>query len=220
MNWLVLNWQQVVELAGAHALLALPAIAISIVLATPIGLLAQRRPRVGAPVLGTATLLYAIPALPFLIIIPALTGLPLRSTATMTIALTVYGVALFARTAADAFGSVDATVRSAATAIGYSPRALFWQVDLPLATPVLVSGARVVVVSTVGLVTIGALIGVSSLGTLLTDGFQRGIPGEVITGIAATVLLALLADAAVVGVGRALTPWSDAKLNPRRVATK
>ncbi|GAA2161386.1 MULTISPECIES: ABC transporter permease [Glycomyces] len=208
MKWLSLNWPQVVELTRDHLLLSAPAILLSVLLAVPIGRLAQQRPRLGGPLLGAASLLYAIPALPLLIIIPVIFGIPLRSPATMIIALTVYGLALLVRTAADAFGSVDPRVREAAVAVGHSPRSVFWRVDLPLAVPVLLAGVRVVAVSTVSLVTIGALIGVPSLGTLLTDGFQRGIPAEVATGVIATMLLALFFDAVLVAAGRILTPWT------------
>jgi osmoprotectant transport system permease protein len=208
LKWLSLNWPQVVELTRDHLLLSAPAILLSVLIAVPIGRLAQQRPRLGGPLLGAASLLYAIPALPLLIIIPVIFGIPLRSPATMVIALTVYGLALLVRTAADAFGSVDPRVREAAVAVGHSPRSVFWRVDLPLAVPVLLSGIRVVAVSTVSLVTIGALIGVPSLGMLLTDGFQRGIPAEVATGVIATMLLALLFDVILVTAGRILTPWT------------
>lgn len=216
MTWLALNWQQVVTLAVAHLLLSLPAIIISVLIAVPIGRLAFRRPRIGGAVSATATLLYAIPALPLLIIIPAIAGTPLRSSATMIIALSVYGVALLTRTAADAFSSVDGGVRTAAVAVGHSPRSVFWRIDLPLAVPVLIGGIRVMAVSTIGLVTIGALIGVPSLGTLLTDGFQRGIAAEVATGVIATVVLALLIDAALVLTGRLLAPWARSAVVVRR----
>jgi osmoprotectant transport system permease protein len=208
LTWLSLNWPQVIELTRDHLLLSAPAILLSVLLAVPIGRLAQQRPRLGGPLLGAASLLYAIPALPLLIIIPVIFGIPLRSPATMVIALTVYGVALLVRTAADAFGSVDPRVREAAVAVGHSPRSAFWRVDLPLALPVLLAGVRVVAVSTVSLVTIGALIGVPSLGTLLTDGFQRGIPAEVATGVIVTMALALLFDGLLIAVGRFLTPWA------------
>lgn len=208
MSWLLANWQPVVGLALDHLLLSLPAILVSVLVAVPIGRLAFRRPRIGGPLLSVATLAYAIPALPLLIIIPAVFGTPLRSWQTMVAALTVYGVALLVRTACDAFTAVDPQLRDAAVATGYSPRGLFWRVDLPLAVPVLVSGVRVVTVSTISLVTLGALIGVPGLGTLLTDGFQRGIAAEVWTGVIATAVLALLLDAAVLGIGRALAPWT------------
>lgn len=209
MNWWLNNWTQVAHLASAHLALSLPAIALSLVIAVPIGRLAFVRPAVGGPFLNIASLAYAIPALPLLIIVPAVLGVPLRSWQTMVSALTVYGVALLVRSAADAFASVDEHTRTAAVALGHSRSALFWKVDLPLATPVIISGLRVVVVSTVSLVTIGALIGVPSLGSLLTDGFQRGIAGEVWTGVIATVLLALILDAAVILLGKILSPWAQ-----------
>lgn len=207
MNWLEANWSQVIDLTLTHLALSIPAIALSLVLAVPIGYLAYRRPRAGGPLLVGVSLLYAIPALPLLIMIPVLVGVPLRSNATIIIALTVYGVALLVRSAADAFGSVEESVRRSATAIGFSASRLFWRVELPLATPVLLAGLRVCSVSTISLVTIGALIGVPSLGSLLTDGFQRGIIAEVTTGIIATVLLALVIDALLLLLGRLALPW-------------
>lgn len=218
MNWFTSNWQHVLELTRDHLFLSVPAILVSMLIAVPIGLLAHRRPRIGGPLLGAATLLYAIPALPLLIIIPVILGIPLRSQATMIVALSVYGVALLVRTAADAFASVDRHVRDAAIAIGNSPRSVFWRVDLPLATPVLLSGMRVITVSTIGLVTIGALIGIPSLGSLLTDGFQRGITAKVTTGVVATVVLALLLDAVLLLIGRLLTPWT--RTQRRRLLTE
>ncbi|THV41814.1 ABC transporter permease [Glycomyces buryatensis] len=208
MTWLALSWPYVLELTGEHLLLSVPAVLLSVLIAIPIGQLANRRPTVGGFVLGAASLMYAIPALPLLIIIPVVFGFPLRSPATVITALTVYGTALLVRTAADAFGSVDAEVRAAALAVGHSPRGVFWHVDLPLAVPVLLSGVRVVAVSTVSLVTIGALIGVPSLGSLLTDGFQRGITEEVMVGVVATILVALVLDGLLILTGSALAPWA------------
>lgn len=208
MTWLALNWQQALQLLGEHLALSVPAIVLSALIAIPLGRFAVLHPKVGNPLLQAAALLYAIPALPMLIVIPVLFSLPLRSHASMTIALTAYGVALFVRTSVDAFSSVDASVRDAATAIGYSRRAAFWRVELPLAVPVLIAGLRVVAVSTVSLVTIGALVGIQNLGTLMTDGFQRGLAGEVAVGVIATVLLALAIDVVLLLGGRALTPWT------------
>lgn len=210
MTWLMNNWATALELGAAHLLLALPAIALSVLIALPIGRFANRHPRFGSPLLSVTTLLYAIPALPLLIMIPSFFGTPLRSPATMIIALTVYGVALMVRTSVDAFNSIPQTTLSAATAIGFSRSSLLWQVELPLAIPVIISGVRVVAVSTIGLVTIGSLIGIQSLGSLLTDGFQRGIVAEVATGVIATVALALMVDALLNLIGRMLTPWTRA----------
>jgi osmoprotectant transport system permease protein len=97
---------------------------------------------------------------------------------------------------------------AAAAAMGYSRWGRFWAVELPIAVPVLVAGLRVVAVSTVSLATIGSLTGISSLGTLFTDGFQRGIPAEVITGLVLTVVMAVALDLLLAGLGRILAPWN------------
>lgn len=208
MSWLSANWQMVRDYALAHLALAVPAVLFSVLVAVPIGRLAHRRPRWGKPILSAASLLYAVPALPLLVIIPALAGTRLRSSATMIIALTVYGVALLVRTAADAFAAVDRRTHDAAIAVGNSPRSVFWRVDLPLAAPVLLAGVRVVTVSTIGLASIGALVGIPSLGSLLTDGLQRRLTLEICTGVFGTVLLAVLLDAFLVLGGRLALPWT------------
>jgi osmoprotectant transport system permease protein len=153
-------------------------------------------------------LLYAIPSLPLFIALPAILGTGLRDRANVVVALTIYGVALMVRVTADALEGVDKDVVSAASAIGFSDRQVFWQVELPLAGPVLVAGMRVVAVSTVSLATVGAVLGVESLGLLFTDGIQRNIPEEIMAGIAMTLGLAVVFDLCVVGIGRVLLPWT------------
>lgn len=209
MRWLENNWPWVLELTLQHVALAIPSIVVSLVLAVALGRVAHRVPRLRHVVLGGASMVYAIPALPLLIVVPAAVGIPLRSPVNLVIAVALYGSALLVGTATDAFDAVDARVRESAEAMGYGRRGMFWRVDLPLATPVLLSGLRVVTVSTVGLVTIGALVGISSLGTLLTDGFQRGLMNEVLVGIGVTMTLALLLDGLLVLGGRRATPWES-----------
>lgn len=201
-------WPEVLDLLRAHVLLSLPAIVISVLVAVPVGLFAARHPRVGNTVVQVTSLAYTIPALPMLVIVPFIVAVPLRSQINVIIALCVYGIALIVRTATDAFRSVPEEVRTAAVAQGMSPSQIARKVDMPLAIPVLISGLRVLCVSTVGLVTIGALIGVSSLGSLFTDGFQRNITAEVVVGIVAVVLLAVLFDVACLILQRLCTPWT------------
>ena len=78
MMWLQLNWPQALELLWAHLTLAIPAIVLSALIAIPVGRFAFRSPHIGVPLLSTATLLYAIPALPMLIIVPVIFGVGLR----------------------------------------------------------------------------------------------------------------------------------------------
>ena len=67
---------------------------------------------------------------------------------------------------------------------------------------------RVVAASTISLVSVGALIGVQSLGTLFTEGFQRSFPTQIIAGLIGTILLAVLVDALLVAFGRVTMPWT------------
>ena len=155
----------------------------------------------------TSGLMYAIPSLPLFVLLPGLIGTGVRSPLNIVIALTLYGLALMVPTASDGFRSVSRDVLGSAIAQGYAPAARFWQVELPLAGPVLLGGVRVVAVSTISLVTVGGVLGVPSLGMLFVDGVRRGIVAEIAAGVVATAALALLTDALLVLLGRALMPW-------------
>lgn len=207
MNWLWSNLDLVGELTLTHLALSVPAIILSFVISVPIGWLAHRYRWSRGTLLALCGLLYAIPSLALLIALPVVTGLRTTNPINLVIALTLYGIAVIVRTAADAFDAVEPDVRQSATAVGYSPAGRFWGVELPLAGPVLLSGLRVVIVSTVSLATIGAVIGVQSLGSLFTDGLQRNIQAEIITGIVVTMALAIGLDWASVAIGRLLMPW-------------
>lgn len=207
MTWLSSNWGVIGSLTLSHLWIALPVIALSVLVSVPIARWAAFSRR-GGWVLSALSALYAVPSLPLLIVIPVIVGVALRSPANMVIVLTLYGVAVLVRQVAEGFRAIPRATLQAANACGYSLPRRFVEVELPLATPVIVAGTRVVATSTVSLVTVGAFIGVRSLGTLFTDGFQRGIIAEVVAGLVATVLLALVIDALVQGIGWALTPWT------------
>lgn len=207
MTWLSSNWGVIGSLTLAHLWIALPAIALSVLISVPIARWAAFSRR-GGWVLSALSALYAVPSLPLLIVIPVIVGVALRSPINMVIVLTLYGVAVLVSQVAEGFRAIPRATLQAANACGYSLPRRFVEVELPLATPVIVAGTRVVATSTVSLVTVGAFIGVRSLGTLFTDGFQRGITAEVVAGLVATVLLALVIDALIQGIGWALTPWT------------
>ncbi|MGY4856690.1 ABC transporter permease [Cryobacterium sp. AP23] len=208
MTWALANLGLIWARTLDHIVLSLPPILLCFVIAVPLGWLARRYKVSRGIILTGAGLLYAVPSLPLFFVLPAVIGTGLRSPLNVIIALTLYGVALMVRVVADGLDSVDADVRQSASAVGYSTWSRFWQVELPLAGPVLLAGMRVVAVSTVSLVTVGAVIGVQSLGSLFTDGFQRGIQAEIIAGLVATVALALACDGALVLAGRVLMPWT------------
>jgi osmoprotectant transport system permease protein len=207
VSWVLANLDVIAGYTGAHLVQALPPILLAFVLSLPLAKLANSRGWLRTGVTTTSGLMYAIPSLPLFVLLPGLIGTGVRSPANIIIALTLYGLALMVPTASDGFRSVSRDVLGSATAQGFAPRARFWQVELPLAGPVLLGGVRVVAVSTISLVTVGGVLGVPSLGMLFVDGVRRGIAAEIAAGIVATAVLALLTDALLVLLGRVLMPW-------------
>ena len=94
------------------------------------------------------------------------------------------------------------------TAMGYRPLRRFVAVELPLALPGIVAGLRLATVSTVSLISVGALIGRGALGRMFADGYQRQITVELWAAMIATMSLALLFDLVIYLAGRAATPWT------------
>lgn len=208
MSWFLSNIELVWELVRAHIALSVPPILIGFLISIPIGWLANRYRVTRGVILVVLGLLYTIPSIPLFIFMPIFLGTPLLSPVNVVVALTLYAIALMVRSAADGLASVDKDTLLAASAMGYSGWQRFWRVELPLSGPVLLAGLRVVSASTVSLATLGVIIGVQSLGYLFTNGFQRNIPAEVVTGILATLLIAVVFDLLLVLLGRVLLPWS------------
>lgn len=213
MNWLSNNLDLVLELTVQHLRLAALPIVLGFIISVPLGFLAYRYRLTRGLLLTVAGLLYTIPSLAMFVVLPVVTGISALSETNVIVALTVYAVAIMSRSIAEALASVDPDVKQAATAIGYSSWRRFWAVEFPLAGPVMLAGLRVVAVSTISLVTVGILVGVQSLGYLFTNGYQRRITEEILTGVIAVMVVALLIDAVLALIGRSVMPWT-------RVTTK
>jgi len=216
IHWFTHNGGRLGGLLEQHVVLTLWPLAATLVLSIPLGAAAARLRWLRRVLLPLSGVLYTIPSLALFLTLPSLLGTRVLDPVNVVVALSIYGCALMVRTATDAFSQVPATAREAATAIGYGPARRFLTVDLPLAAPVLLAGTRVVAVSTVSLVSVGALIGVGGLGVLFTTGYQRSYPAEVGAGIVTILALALLLDGLLLGVGRLLMPWRRATAPERR----
>ena len=210
MSWFLANYPTVLAQLGQHIWLSLVPVAIALVLSIPLGWLANRTTLLRAVLVPSAALLYTIPSIALFVLLPGLIGTRVGDPINVVIALTIYTVALLVRSVADALAAVPALVVAAATAMGFRPGRRFVSVELPLAVPVLIAGLRVATVSNISLVSVGALIGIGGLGASLTEGFQRNTPPQLVVGVLAIVLLALVADAALVAIGRVITPWVHA----------
>jgi osmoprotectant transport system permease protein len=114
----------------------------------------------------------------------------------------LYTLLILIRGITDGIASVPADVREAALGMGYAPRQLLWRVELPLALPIIMAGLRAATVSTIGLVTVTALIGLGGFGYFVLQGIQRFFSTPLIVGAVLSVALVWLS-------GR-LTPWTRA----------
>jgi osmoprotectant transport system permease protein len=205
--WVLGNLEQIRDLTLEHLWFALLPVVIGLLLAIPLGWLANRS-RLGRTLtINVSGLLYTVPSLALFVLLPPLLGTRILDPINVIVALTIYVVALLVRTVADALSAVPTVIVNAATAMGYTPLRRFLAVELPLSVPVVLAGLRVAAVSSISLVTVGAVIGFGGLGRMFTDGFQRDIPEEIITGIVLVLLIALIVDGLLLLLGRALTPW-------------
>lgn len=198
------------ELIGSHLVQSILPVVFGVLIAVPLAQLARQNRSTGAVLLTVSSLLYTIPSLAMFVFLPLVLGTSILSPVNVVVALTIYAVALLMRSTVDALSSIDDGVRQAAVAMGFTPLRRFLTVDLPLSVPVLIAGIRVISVTNISMVSVGALIGIPSLGRLFTDGLTRNYPEQIAVGIIATLLLALVLDLLLVLIERVLTPWTRA----------
>lgn len=208
IDYAVQNRSTILEALGQHVWLSLLPVVLGAALALPIGYLAVRYPWLYQPVVNTGGVLYSIPSLALFVVLPAILGTGVLSPLNVVVALSIYTMALLARTVADALASVEGETTRAAYALGYRPLRQLFGVELPMALPVMFAGLRVATVANISLVSVGALVGVGGLGALFTRGLQLDFVEPILIGIILSVLLAAACDLAIVLLQRRLTPWA------------
>jgi osmoprotectant transport system permease protein len=207
-SWISQNGALIWQLTRENLYLGVVPALIGLVISVPVGILAARWRWFYPPVLALFNILYAIPSLAlFIALIPAF-GL---TDTTVIIALTIFSLCVILPNVVAGLRQVPASVKQAATAMGYSQVRRLATVELPLAVPVIFAGLRIAVVAGISLASIGQLIGVSSLGYLFIDGLQRSFPTEIWVGVVLIVALALACDLILVAIRRVLTPWTAAR---------
>lgn len=207
------NWEWVfdhLDLIGdrlvQHLYLTAIAVLIGLVISIPLAILAHRRRRLYPTVTWTTGILYTIPSLALLSFLVPFTGL---SVTTAEIALVSYTLLILIRNTVTGLAGVPEDVKEAARGMGYTDRDLLWRVEVPMALPAIVAGIRIATVTTIGLVTVTALIGQGGLGALMLGGFRGLFPDIVIVvAVILSVVLAVAADSAILGIQRLVSPWA------------
>ena len=188
-----------------HIKLTLIAVAIGFALAMAAALVAHRRGWFETPFTLVSGILYTIPSLALFQLLVPFTGL---SVTTAEIALVSYTLLILFRNILTGLREVPEEVRESARGMGLNARQILWRVELPLALPAIVAGLRVAVVTVISLATVAAFVVDEGLGAPIFESISSPFNTAVIAAGALAVLLALAADALLVGAQRLLTPWA------------
>lgn len=208
-----LSWTYITDNSDAilaatrqHVTLTVISVGLGLLLAVPLALLARRSRRLETLVLGLAGVIYTIPSLALFAVLAPVTGLTKK---TVVIGLTAYTLLVLVRNVLAGLQGVPADVVEAARGMGLGSVRLLLRVQLPLAVPAILAGVRVATVSTVALVTVGAVVSNGGLGQLIFEGFNNNFyRAEILTATLLCVLLAAVADGLLLVLERLLTPWT------------
>lgn len=207
-SWVKDNWSGTLQPALLeHIALTLIAILIGSVIAFALALAAHKRGWLATPVVVLTGILYTIPSLALFQLLVPISGL---SRTTAEVALVSYTLLILFRNMLAGLSGVPAEVRDAAIGMGMTDRQLLWKVELPLALPAIIAGLRIATVTVISLATVAVFVVNEGLGAPIYSALQQTFKTELIAAGALCVALALVADALLVLVQRALSPWTRA----------
>jgi osmoprotectant transport system permease protein len=207
IRFILQNRGQVLELTLEHLWLVGLSTLFATVIGIPLGIVIARRPRLNKPVLASANIIQTIPSLALFGFLLPVPWLGERADRLAILALTLYALLPIIRNTYTGIRGVDPAVLEAARGMGLTDSQLLFQVQLPLALSVILSGVRVAVVISVGLATIAAAIGAGGLGEFIFRGLAMVDDRVILAGAIPAAILALGAD---IGVG-----WMERRLQPR-----
>jgi osmoprotectant transport system permease protein len=207
LRFLIQNHAQVLQLALEHLWLVGISTIFAMLIGIPLGIVIAHRARWNKPVLATANIIQTIPALALFGFLLPVPWLGARSDRLAILALTLYALLPIIRNTYAGIHGVDAAVIEAGRGMGMTESQLLYQVELPLAASVILSGVRIAAVISVGLATIAAAIGAGGLGEFIFRGLAMVDDRVILAGAIPAAILALLADFMV--------GWAERRLRPR-----
>jgi osmoprotectant transport system permease protein len=204
-TWLTSHVPVFADALQQHLVLTLIAVGVGLVIALPMGVVAHRWRALRNPVLTVFGIFYTIPSIALFALLIPYTGLTVL---TAEIGLVGYAVLILTRNVVVGLDAVPKDVLDAADGMGYRPLARLLQVELPLALPAIFAGIRIATVTTIGLVTITAVIGLGGLGQLILQGLVENFHTPLLVATILSILLALVADLVLAGSQRLALPWA------------
>jgi osmoprotectant transport system permease protein len=210
-HWFSQNWDSLLwPSLRQHVVLTLIAVIIGFLISTVLALTAYRRGWVERPVIIVTSILYTIPSLALFELLDGVPALGLSRT-TAEVALVSYTLLILFRNTMTGLREVPDEVRDAAAGMGMRPTEALLRVEIPLALPAIIAGLRIATVTVISLATVASLVDNEGLGVPILDAVSKNVfKTELISAGVLAVLLALVADALLVGLQRLLTPWNRA----------
>ncbi|WP_326956194.1 MULTISPECIES: ABC transporter permease [unclassified Amycolatopsis] len=206
-RWVDRNADDIAQRFVEHISLTGAALGIGLVVSIGLAVLSLRFRWSYGVILSTAGALYVIPSLGAFAVLVPFFGLTF---VTAMIPLATYTLLILIRNIVTGVDQVPNEVREAAIGMGYTRGRLLWQIELPLALPVVIAGLRVAAVTTIGLVTVTSMLGLGGLGYFIRAGIQTATPNptEIIVGVGLSVVLAVVVDLLLWFSERLLAPWT------------
>ena len=207
MRYLLTHLDSAWTLTLIHLRLSLIPVLLGLLIAVPVGALVWRHTALRRLTTLAASIIFTIPSLALFVVLPLIIPTRILDETNVIVALTLYTTALLVRAVPEALDAVPAYVRDAAAAVGYTRIGQLVKVELPLSIPVLIAGLRVVAVTNISMVAVGSVIGIGGLGTWFTEGYQSDKSDQIVAGIVAIFVLAVIIDILILAAGRIITPW-------------
>src|ERR1700733_8769447 len=182
MQYLFTHLDNAWSLTIIHLRLSMVPMLLGLLIAVPLGAFVQRTTILRRVTTVTSSIIFTIPSLALFVVLPLIIPTRILDAANVIVALTLYTTALLVRAVFEALDAVPAQVRDAASALGYRPIARVLKVELPLSIPLLIAGLRVVVVTNISMVSVGAVIGIGGLGTWFTEGYPANKSDQIVAG--------------------------------------
>ena len=202
---MVEEWDQISEAIVEHLTLTVMAMALGLIVSSILAAIALRYRWTMTPITATTSLIYTLPSVALFALLAPVFGNLSRWTAVLPTA--GYTLLILVTNIVAGFQAVPPSVRDAANGMGMSPARRVWSVDLSLAVPDIITGIRIATVSTVGMVTVAAIIGQGGLGRLIFSGLRRAFWTPMTVGASLSIILALVIDAVILVTGLWLAPW-------------
>jgi osmoprotectant transport system permease protein len=198
---------EIAVLTGEHLWLVCLSVVFAVALAAPTAILLTRRPVLRRWTMTIVNVVQTIPSLAlfgFLLPVPLIGGIGKR---TVIVALTLYALLPVLRNTLAGILGVDRAVRESAVAMGMTGGQILWDVELPLAVPMILAGVRIATVTTIGTATIAAAIGGGGLGVFVFRGIAMVDTTTILAGAIPAALMAIVADEVLGWLERRLCYW-------------